>query len=196
MSNQNPSIVTIEMGYYCFDVLINHLNGTDPKMKPTFSNQLFPLFVTWYTLDSKLRGCIGTFNPLHLHDGLKEYALTSALSDSRFNPITLKEIHNLEVHVSVLTDFQQANDCFDWDIGKHGIRIELKLENGRKLSATYLPEVAKEAGWSKTETIDSLLRKAGYNGRVTPEIRNSIKLTRYQSQIIHCTYHQYNEWLK
>lgn len=34
-----------------------------------------------------------------LHEGLKEYAVTSALHDSRFNPITLSEIS--ELHCSV-----------------------------------------------------------------------------------------------
>lgn len=36
-----------------------------------------PLFVTWTIgKDMRLRGCIGTFNAMHLHAGLKEYATT------------------------------------------------------------------------------------------------------------------------
>lgn len=39
-----------------------------------------PLFVTWNTLsrsgDKRLRGCIGTFEPLDLEEGLGSYALT------------------------------------------------------------------------------------------------------------------------
>jgi hypothetical protein len=39
-----------------------------------------PLFVTWNTVtrtgDKRLRGCIGTFEPLDLDDGLRSYALT------------------------------------------------------------------------------------------------------------------------
>lgn len=41
----------------------------------------FPLFVTWNTLSRRglktLRGCIGTFEPLALEEGLRSYALTS-----------------------------------------------------------------------------------------------------------------------
>jgi AMME syndrome candidate gene 1 protein len=41
----------------------------------------FPLFVTWDTRsrngDKSLRGCIGTFEPQELDDGLRTYALTS-----------------------------------------------------------------------------------------------------------------------
>lgn len=45
----------------------------------TFSSVLFfsPLFVTWTIgKDMRLRGCIGTFNAMHLHAGLREYATT------------------------------------------------------------------------------------------------------------------------
>lgn len=40
----------------------------------------YPLFVTWNTItrsgDKRLRGCIGTFEPMDLDDGLRSYALT------------------------------------------------------------------------------------------------------------------------
>ena len=39
-----------------------------------------PLFVTWNKDtrqgDTRLRGCIGTLEPRHLHNALKDYALT------------------------------------------------------------------------------------------------------------------------
>lgn len=36
-----------------------------------------PLFVTWTIgKDMRLRGCIGTFNAMQLHAGLREYATT------------------------------------------------------------------------------------------------------------------------
>jgi AMMECR1 domain-containing protein len=36
-----------------------------------------PLFVTWKIgKDRRLRGCIGTFNAMNLHCGLREYAVT------------------------------------------------------------------------------------------------------------------------
>lgn len=62
-----------------------------------------PLFVTWKTSrDQRLRGCIGTFSELNLHSGLKEYALTSALKDTRFDPISRDELPRLTVSVSIL----------------------------------------------------------------------------------------------
>lgn len=48
-------------------------------------------------------------------------------------------------------------------------------------------------GWDKIETIDSLLRKGGYRGHITPDVRESIKLTRYQSSETHLPYDEYRE---
>ena len=102
-----------------------------------------PLFVTWYIgKDKRLRGCIGTFTPLNLHYGLHEYAITSAMKDSRFDPISREEMPRLRVSVSILTNFEEASNYLDWEVGKHGIRIEFEKEKGFKGSATYLPEVA------------------------------------------------------
>ena len=59
-------------------------------------------------------------------------------------------------------------------------------------SAVYLPDVIPEQGWSKAETIDSLVRKSGYSGQITDSLRSKIKLTRYQST--KCTV-SYDTWL-
>lgn len=70
----------------------------------------------------------------------------SALKDTRFNPITKEELPKLYVSVSILRHFEEASGHLDWEIGKHGIRIEFYSEKGYKQSATYLPEVALEQG--------------------------------------------------
>lgn len=106
-----------------------------------------PLFVTWKIgKDRRLRGCIGTFNAMNLQSGLREYAITSAFKDSRFNPITRDEFPKLSVSVSILRHFEDGNDYLDWEVGVHGIRIEFTNEKGSKRTATYLPEVAPEQG--------------------------------------------------
>lgn len=46
-------------------------------------------------------------------------------------------------------------------------------------------------GWSRHETIDSLLRKAGYYKTITEDFRNTIKLTRYRSESIAVSYEEY-----
>uniref|UniRef100_A0A5F9DJT2 AMMECR1 like n=1 Tax=Oryctolagus cuniculus TaxID=9986 RepID=A0A5F9DJT2_RABIT len=172
-------VVTAEMCCYCFDVLYCHLYGFPQPRLPRFTNDPYPLFVTWKTgRDKRLRGCIGTFSAMNLHSGLREYTLTSALKDSRFPPLTREELPKLFCSVSLLTNFEDASDYLDWEVGVHGIRIEFINEKGVKRTATYLPEVAKEQDWDQIQTIDSLLRKGGFKAPITSEFRKTIKLTR------------------
>ncbi|KAJ2817636.1 AMME chromosomal region protein 1-like [Coemansia furcata] len=128
---------------------------------------------------------------MRLDTGLREYAVTSAFHDTRFKPITRSELPRLSCSVSLLTDFEEAEDYLDWDVGKHGVWIEFRNERGRRQTATYLPEIAKDQEWTKEETIDNLLRKGGYEEDITQEMRRSIKLTRYQSQKAHLSYDEY-----
>ncbi|KAL5289380.1 AMMECR1L family protein [Megaselia abdita] len=184
------------MCFFCFDVLYCELNKLDMPNDPTFTNDPYPLFVTWKIgRDKRLRGCIGTFSAMHLREGLREYALTSALRDSRFQPITRDEFPKLTVSVSILQNFEEARGFLDWTLGIHGIRIEFLNERGMKRTATYLPQVATEQGWDQIQTIDSLLRKGGFKASITPEVRKSIKLTRYRSQEIQMNYNEYRSVL-
>ncbi|CAG8435444.1 9143_t:CDS:2 [Ambispora gerdemannii] len=167
----------IEHCVYCFDVLVAEFEKRK-HLEPEFENMAFPLFVTWNINNhdnTRLRGCIGNFDALPLHSGLKEYAITS---------------------VSLLTDFEDAEDYLDWEAGVHGIWIEFVDDHNRRKTATYLPEIAEEQGWSKVETIDSLLRKGGFTGRITDRVRQQIILRRYQSAKYTITYAEYLEYVK
>lgn len=156
-----------------------------------------PLFITWNTKSARygysLRGCIGTFEPQELEDGLSSYAITSAIHDSRFSPIALSELPSLQVVVTLLTHFEDASDPLDWDLGTHGIRISF-VHHGRRYGATYLPDVAVEQGWDKEETIQSLIRKAGYVGRKDRWRELGIKVVRYQGRKEKCEYEEYKAW--
>lgn len=188
-------VVCVEMCFFCFDVLYCHLNQFEPPKNPSFPNDSYPLFVTWKIgKDRRLRGCIGTFNSMNLHAGLREYAVTSAFKDSRFSPITRDEFCKLHVSVSILRHFEDGENYMDWEIGTHGIRIEFTTEKGSKRTATYLPEVAPEQGWDRPQTIDSLLRKGGYKGVINADVRKSIRLTRYQSEKLTVSYQEYRDY--
>ncbi|KAB5533610.1 AMMECR1 domain-containing protein [Coniochaeta sp. 2T2.1] len=156
-----------------------------------------PLFVTWNIKHPRhghvLRGCIGTFEPHELDDGLSSYAITSAVHDSRFDPISLRELPQLQVAVTLLTNFEDAADPMDWELGKHGIRISF-VYHGRRYGATYLPDVAVEQGWDKEETIQSLMRKAGYVGRKDKWREMGIKVVRYEGKKEKCEYEEYKAW--
>ncbi|KAF8591545.1 hypothetical protein K439DRAFT_1650763 [Ramaria rubella] len=207
--------------FYAFDALFCALTGRIP-VPPTFPNDKYPLFVTWNTRSSRadvlprLRGCIGSFEPLSLHEGLAEYALISAFRDTRFRKIEERELEKLECGVSLLTNFEDVATYLDWTLGVHGIYISFPHPSTlpvlssppsssstpsplssstslpstrsrfskpkRLLTATYLPDVAIDQGWTKVETVDSAIRKAGWDGRINEDVRRSVILRRYQSR--------------
>jgi AMMECR1 domain-containing protein len=86
----------------------------------------------------------------------------SALRDSRFSPVQLKEVSQLSCSVSLLRCFEEAASWEDWEIGQHGLIIEFTDPVlSCKRTATFLPEVAGDQGWSKQQCIEALIRKAG-----------------------------------
>ena len=116
----------------------------------------------------------------------------SALKDSRFAPITLDELPGLACSVSILSSFEPARTIYDWSPGVHGVRIAFRCpDTGKQMSATYLPEVAKEQGWNQEQTIRSLIHKSGFRGTVSRGLLRSIAVTRYQSSKTRVTYAQY-----
>ncbi|MBW0467983.1 hypothetical protein O181_007698 [Austropuccinia psidii MF-1] len=257
----------LEHCFYCFDSLYSELNSRsqhDHKsnddevsilLESMIGIQEFPLFVTWNISRGgehhRLRGCIGNFSPSPLNEGLKEYAVVSALKDRRFSPISFVDFKKLSCTVSLLHSFEDCKNFTDWTVGKHGIYIHIPdplqpidstissesitpsdsnsegaanpttladvlshvkesvsvppttrnrpqswagQKRRRLLSATYLPDVAAEQGWSKAETIDSAIRKAGWNGIITAALRNSLIIERYQSSKWTVTYQEWKEW--
>ncbi|KAK5625198.1 hypothetical protein RRF57_000914 [Xylaria bambusicola] len=156
-----------------------------------------PLFITWNTVAptgyTSLRGCIGTFEAQELSEGISSYAITSAIHDTRFDPITKRELPTLEVAVTLLTDFEDCDDAMDWELGTHGIRISF-VDRGRRYGSTYLPDVASEQGWTKEETLISLMRKAGWVARKDLWRDINLKVVRYQGKKESLRYPEYKHW--
>ena len=139
-SNSAELEATPGMCHHCFDVLIEALKTKDAGVNkrssiPPFASNLSdasvecPLFVTWSKQvrgdNWQLRGCIGTLSPRLLVTSVGEYALISALRDRRFNPIALSELPALRVSVSLLVNYEECQNVYDWTLGIHGILIKL-----------------------------------------------------------------------
>ncbi|KAL9128363.1 MAG: hypothetical protein Q9217_002942 [Psora testacea] len=160
-----------------------------------------PLFVTWNVISPRtghksLRGCIGTFDAQELSTGLSSYALTAAFSDTRFPPIHQPEFPTLSCSVTLLTNFTPCASPLDWVLGVHGIRISFQHHN-KRYGATYLPDVATEQGWTKEETIVSLMRKAGWSGRSREWNGRDVKelrVVRYEGVKSRLEYGEWTEW--
>ena len=62
----------------------------------------------------------------------------------------------------------------------HGVPTATTIR--RALSATYLPEVAPDQGWGHIDAIDSAIRKAGWNDRISEDLRRAVRVRRYRSR--------------
>eukprot|EP01135_Chromosphaera_perkinsii_P001590 Nk52_evm60s207 gene=Nk52_evmTU60s207 len=193
----STSSVKESMGFYCFAALESSLTGCELGTPTSFGNEKYPLFVSWHKTATpgkrRLRGCIGCFSPLPLHSGLADYAITSSMKDSRFAPVSLKELPKLDCAVSLLTHFEERMDYLDWEVGRHGIWVEFTDRSGRKRTATYLPEVAEEQGWGQMETVVSCICKGLGKEQNVDDILPSAVVTRYQSEKVLVTYEQYSQ---
>lgn len=153
--------------------LTSHSSATSiTPSQPSYASRLsvtdtFPLFITWNTISrsghKSLRGCIGTFEAQPLASGLFKYTHASAFEDTRFSPIPASLLPALSCSLTLLADFEPCSDALDWTLGTHGLRISFTYRNYRH-GATYLPDVAVEQGWTKEETVESLMKKAGWDG--------------------------------
>ncbi|ORY35091.1 AMMECR1 domain-containing protein, partial [Naematelia encephala] len=161
--------------------------------------------VTW-----SLRGCMGTFEPYELEEGLAKWAVISGSKDPRWGPITAEELPNIECTVSFLSPFEDCTDYLDWTIGNDGIRIFLPetckpdpshpepalIPPSNPLSATYLPEIAVEHGWTKDEAIESACWKSGYRGVVDEDLKRQLVCKKYSTKKFTLKYSKYLEFKK
>lgn len=115
------------------------------------------VFVSLYVNDS-LRGCIGTFSEEEsLFQNIKRMALSAAMHDSRFPPITSEETKLMRIEISVLSPRKSIDGPEDIEIGKHGIFMESGINRG-----TLLPQVAVKQGWNAEEFLGNCSKyKAG-----------------------------------
>ena len=118
-------------------------------------------FVTLKTPGSdgllRLRGCIGSTEArLPAHKAVAATALDAAFADPRFPKLTRDEYPGLVLSVSALTPMAQVAGADAIVAGRDGVVLEC---DGRR--ALFLPEVATEQGWTRTELLENVARKAG-----------------------------------
>ena len=105
----------------------------DPSLLPS---ELFQkkagAFVTLHTLDGDLRGCIGTFLPTtqDLAHEIAQNAISAALEDPRFEPVSPEELDDIVVSVDVLSMPEEIKSEKVLDPKKYGIIVESGWRRG------------------------------------------------------------------
>lgn len=143
-----------------------------PKLSDQdYNNTLKKSLGTFVTLHhgKTLRGCIGRFEtiePLFLL--VQDMAITAATNDKRFKPVTLDELDELSIEISVLTPLKKIHTKEEIEIGRHGIYIKQGINHG-----TLLPQVATENKWSVDEFLGYCAKNKahiGWDGWKTAEL--------------------------
>lgn len=119
------------------------------------------LFVTLKKRDGEnstsLRGCIGNlFGISSLVESVSSLAREAAFHDPRFAAVTLDELSDLVIEISVLTKPRQILDYKHIRIGLDGVILSKGTNR-----AVFLPQVAVEQGWNIEEMLEHLCMKAG-----------------------------------
>lgn len=134
--------------------------GNAPKIKADepMLNQRLGAFVTLRE-HGALRGCIGRFSPadVPLYQVVQQMAVSAAVQDHRFKPVTKDELNKLSYEISVLSPLERVPDPKEIVLGRDGV----KIINGYN-SGVFLPQVAEETGWDFDRFMGELCsQKAG-----------------------------------
>jgi uncharacterized protein (TIGR00296 family) len=111
-----------------------------------------------------LRGCIGYIEPkFSLFDAIHRVSVSSAIEDSRFPPVTLEEMDNIVIELSILTPPKliEVSDPKDYIekivIGRDGLIAEKGMRRG-----LLLPQVPVEhdRNWDVVTFLEHTCNKA------------------------------------
>ncbi len=141
------------------------------------------VFVTlYYHPMDQLRGCIGFPKPVGGvgHD-VVEAALAAAFEDPRFVPLSMKELDEIAIEVSVLSemvpvDGTERTRLGAVKVGRDGLMVQYGINSG-----LLLPIVAVEQHWNAKQFLNETCVKAGL-----PETywtQKSVNLYKYETQV-------------
>jgi AmmeMemoRadiSam system protein B/AmmeMemoRadiSam system protein A len=154
-------------------------------LKPTHAsptlNELRGCFVTLHK-QGRLRGCIGTIEPLYpLVEGVEKNAQNAAFRDPRFKPVSAEELEEIDIEVSVLTVPEEISFRDGEDLKRklspnvHGVI----LSRGTHRS-TFLPQV-----WAQLPEKDQFLERLCLKGGMPAEAWHDpeTKVQVYQAEV-------------
>jgi AmmeMemoRadiSam system protein A len=106
--------------------------------------------------NAALRGCVGyVLATSSIYRTVAETARAAAFDDTRFQPVTREEAHELQVELSILSPPRPIlADAVE--VGHHGLLISMHGSRG-----LLLPQVPVEHGWDRTTFLEQTCRKAG-----------------------------------
>ena len=131
-------------------------------------NQKAGVFVS-LKKNGNLRGCIGTFMPTqkNIAQEIIKNAISAAVDDPRFSPVTTSELGDLTISVDVLSPPEEISDISELDPKKYGVIVSSGYKKG-----LLLPDL--EGVDTAEEQVNIAKRKAG----IYPD--EKVKLYRFE----------------
>jgi AmmeMemoRadiSam system protein A len=148
---------------YADAILESAVKGYPPTETVAFDPALHEILQREYgafsTLKKRteLRGCIGNFaGSGRLGTVLPRVVTESALRDYRFPPVTLEELPEIDLSLSILYPAYRIDRASEIELGRDGTILSVGRHRG-----VFLPEVAIDQGWDVETMLSALSRKAG-----------------------------------
>ena len=112
-------------------------------------------FVTLH-LGGVLRGCVGQVVATQpVTHAVAEAAVSAALGDPRFPPLSVGEFPSVEISISVLSPLFPIRPE-EVEVGRHGLLVTQGTQRG-----LLLPQVPLEFGWERETFLGQTCHKAG-----------------------------------
>ena len=132
------------------------LTGAKPPALPEDEElrQSAGCFVSLHAIEGhRLRGCVGRLDAKGPLAEVVAAMAQAVLEDPRFmeSPVTAEEPPRLEIELSILSPLRPAEHPLDFDPALDGIYLTFGDRCG-----CFLPQVARETGWSKQQLLDRL----------------------------------------
>lgn len=107
--------------------------------------------------NGELRGCIGYITPKGtLAETVIDNSFNAAFRDPRFPPLEKRELNDVTIEISVLSEPTPVRSLEEIIPGRDGLIVERGSMRG-----ILLPQVAVEQGWGRDEFISHTCLKAG-----------------------------------
>jgi AmmeMemoRadiSam system protein A len=140
------------------EAIAARLRGREPRLRPN-SARLTALRAAFVCLKvgGRLRGCIGQLTATGpLWETVRDMAVEAAFADPRFMPLSERELPQIKIEVSVLSEMEILDEPGRVEVGRHGLYIK----QGRR-GGVLLPQVATELGWDRETFLAETCLKAG-----------------------------------
>ncbi|HOZ01454.1 MAG TPA: AmmeMemoRadiSam system protein A [Candidatus Syntrophosphaera sp.] len=134
------------------------------------------VFVSLHS-QGELRGCIGYIQPYkNIADSVIEMAQAAAFQDPRFTALSEKELDDVDIEISVLSEMTPVLNTSEIKIGRDGLYIKHPRGSG-----LLLPQVPTEWNWDLKTFLKQICRKAGLHDEAWKD--EGAQLYRFEAEV-------------